>query len=52
MDPAAVKRAIDRLPFGVAPVDAANFASQQDIADLFASLHLIPRKIDVGQAKI
>ena len=52
MDPAAVKRAIDRLPFGVAPIDAANLASQQDIADLFASLHLIPRKIDIGQAKI
>ena len=52
MDPAAVKRAIDRLAFGVSPVNAANFASQQDIADLFASLHLIPKKIDVGQAKI
>ena len=52
MDKAAVQRAIDRLEFGVAPVAAANFASQQDIADLFASLHLIPRKIDVGQAKI
>jgi sulfonate transport system substrate-binding protein len=52
MDKAAVQRAIDRLPFGVSPVTAANFASQQDIADLFASLHLIPRKIDVGQAKI
>jgi sulfonate transport system substrate-binding protein len=52
MEPAAVQRAIDRLVFGVSPVTAANFASQQDIADLFASLHLIPRKIDVGQAKI
>jgi sulfonate transport system substrate-binding protein len=52
MDTAAVQRAIDRLAFGVAPVSAANFASQQDIADLFASLHLIPKKIDVGQAKI
>jgi sulfonate transport system substrate-binding protein len=52
MDNAAVKLAIDRLAFGVAPLTAANFASQQDIADLFASLHLIPKKIDVGQAKI
>ena len=52
MDPAAVKLAIDRLAFGVSSVNAANFASQQDIADLFASLHLIPKKIDVGQAKI
>jgi sulfonate transport system substrate-binding protein len=52
MDKAAVQLAIDRLAFGVTPVAAANFASQQDIADLFASLHLIPRKIDVGRAKI
>ncbi len=52
MDEAAVKRAIDRLAFGATPMTAANFASQQDIADLFASLHLIPRKIDVGQARI
>ena len=52
MDPAAVKRAIDRLAFGVSPVTAANFASQQDIADLFASLKLIPKQIDVVQAKI
>ncbi len=52
MDPAAVKRATDRLAFGVAPLTPANFASQQDIADLFAKLHLIPARIDVGQAKI
>jgi sulfonate transport system substrate-binding protein len=52
MDPAAVKLAIDRLAFGAMPVTAANLASQQDIADLFASLKLIPKKIDVGQSKI
>ncbi len=52
MDPAAVKRAIDRLAFGVSPLTPANFASQQDIADLFAKLRLIPARIDVGQAKI
>ena len=52
MDKAAVQRAIDRLPFGATPVSAANLASQQDIADLFASLHLIPKKIDIGDAKI
>jgi sulfonate transport system substrate-binding protein len=52
MDPAAVKLAIDRLAFGAMPVTAANMASQQDIADLFASLKLIPKKIDVGQSKI
>ena len=52
MDTAAVQRAIDRLAFGAAPVTPANLASQQDIADLFASLHLIPRKIDINDAKI
>ncbi len=52
MDPRAVKRAIDRLAFGVSPLIPANFASQQDIADLFAKLHLIPTRIDVAQAKI
>jgi sulfonate transport system substrate-binding protein len=52
MDPAAVQLAIDRLAFGAMPVTAQNMASQQDIADLFASLKLIPKKIDVGQSKI
>jgi sulfonate transport system substrate-binding protein len=52
MDPQAVQRAIGRLEFGVSPISAANLASQQDIADLFASLHLIPRKIDISAAKI
>jgi sulfonate transport system substrate-binding protein len=47
MDPAAVKRALDRLSFGVAPVGAHNIASQQDIADVFAGLGLIPAKIDI-----
>jgi sulfonate transport system substrate-binding protein len=52
MDPAAVKLAIDRLSFGVLPVDDRMIASQQDIADVFAGLHLIPAKIDVKDAKL
>jgi sulfonate transport system substrate-binding protein len=51
MDPAAVTRAIDRLGFGVKPIDAAIIASQQEIADTFRSLDLIPRKIDVAEAR-
>jgi sulfonate transport system substrate-binding protein len=51
MDPAAVKRAIDRLAFGVLPVDEKIIASQQDIADVFAGLKLIPKKIDVREAR-
>jgi sulfonate transport system substrate-binding protein len=51
MDPAAVKLAIDRLSFGVQAMTDARFASQQDIADIFAGLHLIPQKIDVQEAR-
>lgn len=51
MDPAAVKRAIDRLAFGVLPVDDRIIASQQDIADTFTGLHLIPKKIDLQEAR-
>jgi sulfonate transport system substrate-binding protein len=51
MDPAAVKLAIDRLAFGVQPMTDKLFASQQDIADVFANLHLIPQKIDLQEAR-
>ncbi len=51
MDPAAVTRAIDRLAFGVQPMTDALFASQQDIANVFASLHLIPHQIDLQEAR-
>jgi sulfonate transport system substrate-binding protein len=51
MDPAAVKLAIDRLSFGVQPMTDKLFASQQDIADVFAGLNLIPAKIDVQEAR-
>ena len=52
MDPAAVQRAVGRLSFGVQPIDAHIMASQQDIADTFASLHLIPAKIDIKDAEL
>jgi len=51
MDPAAVKLAIDRLSFGVQPMTDALFASQQNIADTFADLSLIPEKIDLKEAR-
>jgi sulfonate transport system substrate-binding protein len=50
MDPAAVKLSIDRLSFGVLPIDEHVLASQQEIADTFANLHLIPAKIDVHES--
>ena len=52
MDPAAVARAVDRLAFGVQPVDAHVLASQQDIADTFARLQLIPAPITVKDASL
>ncbi len=52
MDPAAVKRALDRLSFGVQPIDDHVMAGQQDIADLFASLNLIPMRIDLKEARL
>jgi hypothetical protein len=35
-------------PYGLRPVDAAAIASQQEVADVFASAGLIPRTVDVG----
>jgi sulfonate transport system substrate-binding protein len=52
MDPVAVKLSIDRLAFGVLPIDEHVLAGQQDIADTFANLHLIPSKIDVHEATV
>lgn len=52
MDPMAVARSINRLAFGVLPVDAKVLASQQDIADTFEKLGLIPTHVDVSEGKI
>ena len=52
MDPAAVKRALDRLSFGVQPIDDKVIGGQQDIADLFARLNLIPIRIDLKEARL
>ncbi len=52
MDPAAVRHAVDRLAFGVQPIDDRVIAGQQDIADLFAKLNLIPVRIDLKDARL
>ena len=52
MDPVAVRQSVSRLGFGVQPVTKANIASQQDIADTFVSLHLIPKKVDLKEAQL
>ena len=50
MDPKAVQRAVDRLAFGVLPVDAKIAAGQQAIADTLAKLNLIPDPVDIHEA--
>ncbi len=52
MDPVAVRQSVSRLGFGVQPVTDANIASQQDIADTFVALHLIPKKVDLKEAEL
>ncbi len=51
MEPAAVQLAVGRLPMGVQPIDARVMAGQQDIANTFAALRLIPSKIDIKDAE-
>lgn len=50
LDPAIIALNLSRTPFGVVPVTPEILAEQQDIADTFHSLKLIPKKIDVRQA--
>jgi len=51
MQPQAVKLAVDRTEFGVQPVTDSILAGQQDIADTFAGLGLIPEKVIVGDMR-
>jgi sulfonate transport system substrate-binding protein len=48
--PQILKLWFTRQKYGVGPVTPAIIADQQVIADTFAALNLIPRKIDVSQA--
>ncbi len=52
MDPVAVDRAVAGLGFGVQPITPAIIASQQDIADTFVGLHLIPARVNVKDAEL
>ncbi|TLU74686.1 sulfonate ABC transporter substrate-binding protein [Lichenicoccus roseus] len=45
-----VRRAINRLSFGVSPMTPDVVAEQQQIADTFAAQHLIPGRLDVSKA--
>jgi sulfonate transport system substrate-binding protein len=48
--PAILKVWFTREKYGVVPVSPAIIADQQHIADTFAALHLIPRRVDIAQA--
>jgi sulfonate transport system substrate-binding protein len=50
IEPAVMEHAAQRYSYGVRPIDAAVVAEQQKIADVFADLKLIPKKINVKDA--
>jgi len=49
LEPPVAKLSVDRLTFGVQPVNDSVVAAQQKIADTFADLKLIPRKLNVAE---
>jgi sulfonate transport system substrate-binding protein len=51
LDPAVVDLALKRYAYGVQPITEEVIAYQQNIADTFTDLKLIPRKLDVKQAQ-
>ncbi len=50
LDPATVEIAARRYSYGVKPIDAAVVAAQQQIADVFFDLKLIPNPISIKDA--
>lgn len=50
LEPAIVELAASRYNYGVKPISEAVINEQQKIADVFASLKLIPKKINVRDA--
>jgi sulfonate transport system substrate-binding protein len=51
LDPAVLELAVKRYSYGVQPISSEVIAYQQNIADTFTDLKLIPRKLDVKQAQ-
>ena len=51
LDAATLEVALRRTGYGVQPVDSATLAYQQQIADTFSSLKLIPKKLTVADAR-
>jgi sulfonate transport system substrate-binding protein len=51
LDASTLEVALKRTTFGVRPLDQATFAYQQQIADTFTDLKLIPKKLVVADAR-
>lgn len=51
LDTATLEIALKRQSYGVQRIDDATLAYQQQIADTFTNLKLIPRKLDVASAR-
>ncbi|MEM5316011.1 sulfonate ABC transporter substrate-binding protein [Paraburkholderia sp. JHI869] len=51
LDAATLEVALKRTAYGVQPIDAATLAYQQQIADTFSDLKLIPKKLVVADAR-
>jgi sulfonate transport system substrate-binding protein len=52
LDPAVAGLSARRLSFGVLPIDEKIISEQQNIADTFADLKLIPKKIQIRDATL
>ena len=51
LDASTLEVALKRTGYGVQPIDAATLAYQQQIADTFSDLKLIPKKLVVADAR-
>ncbi|MDR5857670.1 sulfonate ABC transporter substrate-binding protein [Caballeronia sp. LZ062] len=51
LDAATVEHALQRTAYGIEPISPATLAYQQQIADTFTNLRLIPKKLDVTEAR-
>jgi sulfonate transport system substrate-binding protein len=47
-----LKKAVNRKQFGIVPINAELIAAQQEVADTFYRLKLIPKQINVKEAML
>ncbi|WP_250500807.1 sulfonate ABC transporter substrate-binding protein [Caballeronia sp. GAWG1-5s-s] len=51
LDAATIEHALQRTAYGIEAISPATLAYQQQIADTFTNLRLIPKKLDVTEAR-